>query len=69
VNECKPLPSARRKVAGFMVPAPTSVLCGSPMAHPLLAQYQGLTLVHVSAQLEHLWDTSMGAVGFSSLQR
>jgi hypothetical protein len=30
---------------------------------------QGLTLVHVRAQLEHIWDTFMGQFGFRGAQR
>ena len=32
-------PNARKNVAGFIVPAPTSVLCGNTIAHPRADQY------------------------------
>jgi hypothetical protein len=35
----------------------------------VLAAKQGLTLVHVTAQLEHIRDTFMGQVGLCGAQR
>jgi len=63
MDECKPLPrmhsAARAGVATSTSGGAPANSRSTPDAHPL-AGSQGLTLVHVRAQLEHIRDTFMG---------
>jgi hypothetical protein len=55
VSECKPLP-----VLSLAIVNQSLSLALLDCTYPISAWYQGLTLVDVSAQLEHLLDTASG---------
>jgi hypothetical protein len=62
-----PLPPAHTRPRAQAKPAMEFMNFGGSN-YPAGPHTQGLTLVHVRAQLEHIWDTFMGKVGLSGAQ-